>query len=180
MLRLGKIVIHQAIVRALERAAVKVVKRDQGLEGLEVNPVDDLEVLGGGELPDHRRNHSDVGQLRKHAADFDRHRSIAYARHERSVGRLHDHIGADAGLALPGVIQHADGKSHDQQDQRDLERNGHNADQRPDGPVHQVGDDHFVHHGLVGGRQPYFFSVTTPCTWLDSGRSRCTIWAPAG
>ncbi len=93
---------------------------------------------------DHRL---DVGQLRKHAADLDRHRSIADARHERSIGRLHDHIGADAGLALPGIVQHADGESNNQQDQRHLESNGHNADQRPDGPMHQVGDNHFVHHG---------------------------------
>ena len=87
------------------------------------------------------------GNLRKHAADFDRHGSIADAGHERSVGRLHDDVGPDAGLALPGIIQHADGEPHDQQDQRHLKRNRHNADQRPDGPVHQVGDDHFVHHG---------------------------------
>ena len=32
MLRLGKKVIHQAIVRALKRAAAEVVKRDQCLE----------------------------------------------------------------------------------------------------------------------------------------------------
>src|ERR1700693_4786259 len=94
MLRLGKIVIHQAIVRTLESAAVKVAKRDQRLERLEVNPVDDLQVFGGSELPDHGRNYLHMGQLRNPSADFDRHRSIAPARHERSVGGLHDHIGA--------------------------------------------------------------------------------------
>ena len=104
-------------------------------------------LLVGGELPDDRRNHLDVGQFLNHAADFDRHRGIAYARHERSVRRLHDHISADAGLPLPGVIQHAYRQSDDQQDQRNFEGNRHNADQRPDGPMHQVGDDHFVHHG---------------------------------
>ena len=102
MLRLGKKVIHQAIVRALERAAAEVVKRDQFLKRLEIDPVDDFEILGGGELPDDWRNHADVGQFLNHAADFDGHRGIAYARHERSVGRLHDDVGADAGLALRG------------------------------------------------------------------------------
>jgi len=52
MLRLGKIVIHQAIVWALEGAAVEVVKRDQRLERLEIDSVDDLEVLGGRQLLD--------------------------------------------------------------------------------------------------------------------------------
>ena len=58
MLRLGKIVVHQAIVRALKGAAVEVVKRDQRLERLEIDPVDHFQVLGGGELPDHRRHHA--------------------------------------------------------------------------------------------------------------------------
>ncbi len=111
MLRLGKKVIYQAIVRALKRSTAQVVKGDQFLKRFEIDAVDDLEVLGSGELPDDRRNHADMGQLRDHAADFDGHRGIAYARHERSVGGLHDHVGADAGLALPGVIQHTDGEA---------------------------------------------------------------------
>ncbi len=55
MLRLGKIVIHQAIIRALERAAMKEVEWDQGLESLEIDAVDDFQVLGRRELPDDRR-----------------------------------------------------------------------------------------------------------------------------
>ena len=37
-------------------------------------------------------------------------------------------------------------KSHDQQNQRDFERDGHDADGGAQGAVRQVGDDHFVHH----------------------------------
>ncbi len=169
MLRLGKIIIHQAIIRSLERAAVQEVERDQRLERLEVDSVDDFQVLGGGELPDDRRHHLDVRQLRQHAADLDRHGSIADARHERSVGRLHDHISADAGLALPGIIQHAYREAHDQQDQRHLESNRHNADQRPDGPMHQVGDNHLVHHGSS--------SLATSCWLLHGLEGRCSLWA---
>ena len=65
VLRLGKKVVHQAIVRTLERAAVKEVKGNQRLERLEIDSVDDFQVLGGGELPDHRRDYLDVRQLRK-------------------------------------------------------------------------------------------------------------------
>ncbi len=63
MLRLGKKVIHQAIVRPLKGSAAEVVKRDQFLKRFEIDSVDDFEVFGSGELPDDRRHHADVGQF---------------------------------------------------------------------------------------------------------------------
>src|SRR5439155_9353336 len=43
-------------------------------------------------------------------------------------------------------MQHAESKADDQQDQRDFQRDGHNADRRPQGPVRQIRHNHFVHH----------------------------------
>ena len=44
-------------------------------------------------------------------------------------------------------MQHSQSKAYDHQYQCDFERNGNNADRRPQGPVRQVRDNHFVHHG---------------------------------
>ena len=61
-------------------------------------------------------------------------------------GGMHDHVCADAGLPLPGVVQNSQRQANDQKNERDLERDRDNADNRPNRPVHQVGDNHLVHH----------------------------------
>ena len=148
VLRLGKIIVNQAVVGTLERSALQIVKWLQRLEAREVDAINNFQVLRGRKLPDYRGDRFHMLQFRQHATDFDGHGSIAHACHKRGVGRLHDHIGADSGLPLPRIIQHSYRQSHDQQDQRHFHRYGNNADQRPDRSMHQVGNDHFVHHGF--------------------------------
>jgi hypothetical protein len=50
------------------------------------------------------------------------------------------------------VLEHPHAKADDQQDERDFERHGHNADQRAHRPMHQIPDDHAIHHVFKTGR----------------------------
>ena len=85
-------------------------------------------------------------KFRQNISYFNRNRSPGYPRHIGRARWLNHHIGADSNLPLFGVVQDAHGKSDDEQNQRDLKRNGNDTDQRPYGPVNQIRDNHSVHH----------------------------------
>ena len=80
---------------------------------------------------------------------LDGNRGYAEGADIAAVGWTHHDIGANAFLPGLVVVQHAQGQPYNQQNQRDLNPYGNHADDGPDRPVHQVGDDHLVHELIV-------------------------------
>ena len=87
-----------------------------------------------------------MGQFLQHASDFYRYRGARQAGNERRPGRQQQYVRANACGPCAAILQHAEAKSDDQQDQRNLKRNRHHADQRAQRPMHQIPDDHAIHH----------------------------------
>src|ERR1041384_8284506 len=86
-------------------------------------------------------------QLRENARDFYWDGRIAKPHDARGSRRKYDDIGANSGLPGTRIMQHTQREADDHQDQRHFERNCDDADDRPDWPMRQVGDDQLVHHG---------------------------------
>src|SRR5581483_7192203 len=125
------------------------------------------------DLRDHRGHHFHVRQLGQHVPDLDGNGRAGEPDDVRRSRRHHHHVCPDPGLPLLGVVHHAQRQADDQQDQRDFQRHGHDADQRPHRPVDQVPENHFVHHesGAIALLLAFSFGAAT--TGLR-GNSRCS------
>ena len=150
LLRRSHVVVDQHVVGALERSAREVVERStHGLERLEVDAINHFQIAAGGKLGDDRSDGHDVIEFAQLVGHLDGNWSAADAHEQRRARRLHHDVGADADLAVLGVVEHADGKADDQQNQGDFNRDRDHADEGAEGTVHQVGKDHLVHDSLL-------------------------------
>ena len=68
--------------------------------------------------------------------------------------RRDHHVKADPFLPVGAVVEHAHAQAHNEQNQRDFNRNRKNADHGAQWPVHQVGENHLIHSLRITNRQP--------------------------
>ena len=147
LLRLGKNIVDQHIVRPLKRPTRQVVKQPTQLfKTLQINPVNNLQSSRGRKLHDHRGHTHHMRQLRQYIPNLHRQRRPRNPDHHRRSRRHHDHIRPHARLPCSRVVQNPQRQSHDQQNQSHFQRDGNNTNQRPQRPVCQVCDNHLIHH----------------------------------
>src|SRR5260370_3882992 len=128
-------------------ASERVEGPADGLKCLQIDPAEQFEFVGG--LNDHRRHGDHVRLLAQDVADFDRDWRAGESGKVRRAWRPHNDVGADALLARFVVVERSQGESHDQKDQSDLNSHGKNADDRTQGSMREVGDDHLVHRHIL-------------------------------
>ena len=147
MLRSGLQIVDDHVVRTFKRSAGKIMKSATDLiERLQIDAIKDFDRSRRRDLHDHRRDSGDVVQLTQLVGNLHRNRRTAHPHDQRRSRRLHHNVGANAYLAAAAVIQNAQHDAHDQQNEGDLNRDGEHADNGAKRPVHQVRDDHPVHH----------------------------------
>src|SRR5258706_5952282 len=106
------VVIHQNVIRPLEWAFLNILERSpQSLEAVQIDSINNLERARGRELPNYRTHDVDMWQSAQNIAHFNSNRRAAYGRQVRGSRRLHDHIGSNAGSAIPGIVHDAVGKA---------------------------------------------------------------------
>ena len=90
-------------------------------------------------------------KLAQHIRDLNRERSSTRAQNDRRSRRTHHRVSPNPRLPLLVVVEHAKHQANDHQHQYNLDRDREDADNRPNRPVHEVGDDHLVHGSILEG-----------------------------
>jgi hypothetical protein len=84
--------------------------------------------------------------------DFYWHGRARQPGNKRGAWRQHENVRPNSGGSGAVILQHSERETHNEENQRYLERYCHYAYQRAKRPMHQVADDHAIHHFI-------FFSV---------------------
>ena len=92
-----------------------------------------------------------MGKFAEDVCNLHRGRGATRTHNRGGAWRTYECISPNAGLSLLVVVEHAEHEADDHKHERHLDRNRKDADQRPNGPVHQVRDDHLIHAGIVIG-----------------------------
>ena len=158
MLGLSKKIVDEHVVGPLKGASPQKAEptRHAFIAG-QIDARNNFQRAAGRNLGDDRRNALHVRQFPEHSAHLDRHRGSAESANERRPWRPHQDVGSNARCAGSGVLHQPQAQPHDQQDQCHFQRHGHDADQRPDWPVHQIPDNHAIHHVFIFGQETTLF-----------------------
>ena len=142
---MGKHVIDDHIIRALERPSGEEDKGLEGVVALIVDAVKDLDSAGHGEVGNDGGSDGDMGQAGEEFGEFRGHRSAAHAIHEAGIGRADHQVGADPVGSLFLVVEHTHEDGHDGEDHDDFDGHGKDADDGAQGPVQKIGKDELIH-----------------------------------
>jgi hypothetical protein len=89
-----------------------------------------------------------MGKFFQYTLDFDWHGSARQPGNKRRAGRQYENVRANSGGSGAIILQHSKREAHDQENQRYLKRHRYNAYERAERPMHQVADNHAIHHSL--------------------------------
>jgi len=146
MIRLGKQIVHQYVVRPLKRTARQIVEaRRHAFIAGQVDSRNNLERAGRGDLRDHRSHALTWGSFASTPPIL-----IGIGAPENALINEDPGGRTSTSAPMPAVRVRLScsipATDHDQQNHRNFQRNRHHADQRAQGPMHQIPDDHPIHH----------------------------------
>ena len=168
-------VIHQNVVGGLHVAAGEKNKSAGNFaEGIAVDAINNFHAAGGIELQESGCDGLHVFEILELVADLDGHGRAAEAEEDGRRGRLQHDVRSDAFDALCGFREQPGCEADNQNNQRHFDGDGDDTDQGPSGPVQQIAENQFTHHGcesLAG-----CFASAVVLTRTSSEFSGCASW----
>ncbi len=174
-------VVHQNIVRVLKLGSfMHHEPAGNCAERIGLDAVDDVEPVYGIELHKHRRDGLHVFQLLQLVANRDRHGSAAERHENGRRRRLHHNVRAHAFGAFGRFQKQSARQPHHDDDQRDLHSHRNDRDDRADGPVQGILQDHvpdqflgsvFGSADFIGCGSSPTFTSSAPGGWRSTKRS---------